>query len=235
MLDSTDPAAAHAVVTPPEHTLFLLASKSGTTIEPNSLAAHFRQVLERAGIQQWADHFVAITDEGTALASRARSERFREIFINPSDIGDDIALSCWPGASDAHGPGCRSDEWVVPCFGRGLGEPAQTIQRTSARGGRRLQAGRDKMTRSSASSGLRPLDQQLVAEAPDEAWRDRSWRRRPAGIAARRSFFVRMKIGRKSAPLGPADLPLVDIEIPEPPSRRVLRWEIAAPWRRMLP
>jgi transaldolase / glucose-6-phosphate isomerase len=42
MLDSTDPAAVLALTTPPDHTLYLLASKSGTTIEPNSLAAHFR-------------------------------------------------------------------------------------------------------------------------------------------------------------------------------------------------
>ena len=34
MLDSTDPAAVRAVATPPERTLYLLASKSGTTIEP---------------------------------------------------------------------------------------------------------------------------------------------------------------------------------------------------------
>ena len=87
MLDSTDPAAVRAVVTPPEHTLYLLASKSGTTIEPNSLAAHFRQRLEDAGIPRWAGHFVAITDEGTELDRRARAEHFRDVFINPSDIG----------------------------------------------------------------------------------------------------------------------------------------------------
>ena len=44
------------------------SSKSGTTIEPNSLAAHFRQRLRTAGVARWADHFVAITDEGTELA-----------------------------------------------------------------------------------------------------------------------------------------------------------------------
>jgi transaldolase / glucose-6-phosphate isomerase len=87
MLDSTDPAAICAAATPPEHTLYLLASKSGTTIEPNTLAAHFRRVLENAGIARWASHFVAITDEGTELAQRARAESFREAFINPSDIG----------------------------------------------------------------------------------------------------------------------------------------------------
>ena len=87
MLDSTDPAAIRAAAAPPAHTLYLLASKSGTTIEPNTLAAHFRRTLEDAGVARWSDHFVAITDEGTELARRARSESFRETFINPSDIG----------------------------------------------------------------------------------------------------------------------------------------------------
>ncbi len=86
MLDSTDPAAVGAAATPPDRTLYLLASKSGTTIEPNSLAAHFRARLE-ASVPRWADHFVAITDEGTELARRAKGEHFRELFINPSDIG----------------------------------------------------------------------------------------------------------------------------------------------------
>ncbi|MCU1381380.1 MAG: glucose-6-phosphate isomerase [Acidobacteria bacterium] len=87
MLDSTDPAAVRAAATAPERTLYLLASKSGTTIEPNSLAAHFRQRLQDAGIPRWGDHFVAITDEGTELDRRARAEHFRDVFINPSDIG----------------------------------------------------------------------------------------------------------------------------------------------------
>jgi glucose-6-phosphate isomerase len=87
MLDSTDPAAVRAAATDAERTLYLLASKSGTTIEPNSLAAHFRQRLVDAGVERWANHFVAITDGGTELDRRARTERFRDLFINPSDIG----------------------------------------------------------------------------------------------------------------------------------------------------
>jgi glucose-6-phosphate isomerase len=87
MLDSTDPAAVRAAATPPDRTLYLLASKSGSTIEPNSLAAHFQARLRSAGIAAWGRHFVAITDEGTELAERAAAERFRDVFINPSDIG----------------------------------------------------------------------------------------------------------------------------------------------------
>ena len=87
MLDSTDPAAVRAASTPPDHTLYLIASKSGTTIEPNVLAAHFKRTLEEARVPNWASHFVAITDPGTALDRRARAEGFRDVFTNPSDIG----------------------------------------------------------------------------------------------------------------------------------------------------
>src|SRR5581483_11201423 len=82
MLDSTDPASVLAAATPPQTTLYILASKSGTTIEPNSLAAHFRQRLLDAGVPSWASHFVAITDEGTELDRRARAEGFRDLFNN---------------------------------------------------------------------------------------------------------------------------------------------------------
>jgi glucose-6-phosphate isomerase len=87
MLDSTDPAAVRAMATTPRQTLYLLASKSGTTIEPNSLAAHFRQRLLDAGVPRWGDHFVAITDPATELDRRARAEQFRDVFTNPPDIG----------------------------------------------------------------------------------------------------------------------------------------------------
>jgi glucose-6-phosphate isomerase len=87
MVDSTDPDGVRAVATTPQRTLYVIASKSGGTIEPNMLAAHFRRVLEQAGIDRWARHFVAITDEGTVLARRAHEEQFRNVFINQSDIG----------------------------------------------------------------------------------------------------------------------------------------------------
>ena len=87
MLDTTDPDAVRAVATTPAHTIYLLASKSGTTIEPNSLAAHFQRVLQDAGVDKWAKHFIAITDDETPLSSRARTEGFRHLFLNPFDIG----------------------------------------------------------------------------------------------------------------------------------------------------
>ena len=88
MLDSIDPAAIGAAATAPERTLYLVSSKSGTTIEPTVLAAHFRRTLEEAGVGRWADHFVAITDE----APRWRVGRRRKasaicLSIRPTSVG----------------------------------------------------------------------------------------------------------------------------------------------------
>src|SRR5262249_1048396 len=87
LLDTTDADAIRAVSTVPARTMYLLASKSGTTIEPNSLAAHFQRVLQDNGIADWAKHFIAITDDETPLSTRARTEGFRHLFLNPFDIG----------------------------------------------------------------------------------------------------------------------------------------------------
>jgi glucose-6-phosphate isomerase len=87
MLDSTDPAAVRDADHDLERTLFILASKSGTTIESNSLAAYFARRLEDSGISPAADRFIAITDPKTVLHERASRDRFRHVFLNPPDIG----------------------------------------------------------------------------------------------------------------------------------------------------
>jgi hypothetical protein len=110
MLDSTDPASVRAAATPPSTTLYLLASKSGTTIEPNSLAAHFQRTLVDAGVAQWSRQFVAITDPDTELERRARAEGFRDLFLNPADIGGRYfrVVVFRHGAGGIDGPGRRS-------------------------------------------------------------------------------------------------------------------------------
>ena len=86
MLDSVDPEAVRDAMTHAPTSLFILASKSGTTIEPNVMAAEARRRLVESG-QRWGARFVAITDEDTALHRRAQAEGFRETFVNPADIG----------------------------------------------------------------------------------------------------------------------------------------------------
>jgi len=55
MLDSTDPAAVRDALGREGTSLFIVASKSGTTIEPNSMAAAARRRVESAGIKDWAE------------------------------------------------------------------------------------------------------------------------------------------------------------------------------------
>ena len=87
MLDSTDPEAVRDALIRPETSLFIVASKSGTTIEPNSMAAAARDRLETRGVKDWPSRFVAITDDQTQLHRRALSEGFFDVFVNPSDVG----------------------------------------------------------------------------------------------------------------------------------------------------
>lgn len=88
VLDSTDPEVITSLRErlPLDHTLFMVASKSGTTTEPNAFHRYFWHVLESRSINP-APHFVAITDPGTALAEEAMKQAWRKIFLNPSDIG----------------------------------------------------------------------------------------------------------------------------------------------------
>jgi glucose-6-phosphate isomerase len=87
MLDSVDPDAVRAAMENAATSLFILASKSGSTIEPNVMAAEARRRLLASGHHAWGSRFIAITDEGTPAHRRAIDERFREVFVNPSDIG----------------------------------------------------------------------------------------------------------------------------------------------------
>lgn len=63
-------------------TLFIVASKSGSTIETDCF---YRYFYEKTG--QNAAQFIAITDEGSDLAKEAEAKGFAQIFLNPSDIG----------------------------------------------------------------------------------------------------------------------------------------------------
>jgi len=90
VLDSTDPQVVHDhdVSTNREKTLFIVSTKSGTTIETLSLFKHFyRLSAERFGHNGAGSPFVALTDPGSTLAAMARQYGFRETFLNDPDIG----------------------------------------------------------------------------------------------------------------------------------------------------
>jgi glucose-6-phosphate isomerase len=236
ILDSTDPAGVRAAETPPATTLYLLASKSGTTIEPNVLAAHFRHRLEQSGVTQWADHFVAITDEGTALANRARDERFRDVFINPSDIGGRYSALSFFGLVPAAlmgidvatlvGWGLAMLAASEPGFGTAMTNPSTALGLGMGAGAR---GGRDKLTLLT-SSDFEPFGlwvEQLIAESTGKhgtgivpiagervADEDRYGHDR---------LFVR--IGTAKGPAAPS----IDIHLAEPLAigAEFVRWEIA--------
>lgn len=88
VLDSTHPGAVREVERRinPEQTLFLVSSKSGTTIEPLS---HFRTFWHRMKGEDGdpGRHFTAITDPGTPLEGLARERGFRRIFLAQADLG----------------------------------------------------------------------------------------------------------------------------------------------------
>ena len=84
VLDTTDPAAIIALEKAIDirKTVFIVASKSGTTLETLS---HYRHFWQQAG--QKGGQFIAITDPGTPLAEEATRRGFRRSFLNPPDIG----------------------------------------------------------------------------------------------------------------------------------------------------
>lgn len=89
VMDTTDEAAIHGAIArlEPERTLFLVASKSGGTIEPASMEKLFWAHMSAALGDRAGRHFVAVTDPGTELARLAESRGYRKIFLNPPDIG----------------------------------------------------------------------------------------------------------------------------------------------------
>ena len=90
VLDSTLPESVQAVSDEidPVRTLFLVSSKSGTTIEPLSFYNHFRSLVDQKAAERVAgQRFTAITDPGTPLERLGELGRFRRIFLNATDIG----------------------------------------------------------------------------------------------------------------------------------------------------
>ena len=164
VLDSTDPAAVLAVAHAPDfaRTLFVISSKSGSTVETLSF---YRYLATRAEPRR----FVAITDPGSPLEALARERGFRAVFPHPPDVGGRYAALTVVGMLPAALSGID---------GRVLLERALAVDPAAARtlGARiaaAVHAGRDKL-------GLRPPAavarfaewvEQLVAESTGKGGR----------------------------------------------------------------
>ena len=110
----------------PRETLFLVSSKSGGTVEVASLERFFWQRMSAALASEAGRHFIAITDPGTGLHTLAQARGYRDVFVNPPDIGGRFsALSLFglvpaaligapvrdlAGAGKAMAEGCRQEQ-----------------------------------------------------------------------------------------------------------------------------
>jgi transaldolase / glucose-6-phosphate isomerase len=164
ILDTTDPATIRALERKIDvkKTLFIIASKSGGTVET---ASHFKYFSAHAP----ASNFVAITDPGTLLEKLAREKGFRHVFLNPADIGGRYSALSYFGLVPAALMGIdvdrllvRADEMANACIadknpGLWLGAVWGTLARE----------GRDKIT-IITSRGLETFGawaEQLIAES----------------------------------------------------------------------
>ena len=90
VLDSTDPAQVRACEDRVDmrRTLFIVSSKSGSTLEPNIFKQYFfERVSALVGPEDAGSRFIAITDPGSKLQQIAESDRFRAVFSGWPDIG----------------------------------------------------------------------------------------------------------------------------------------------------
>jgi transaldolase/glucose-6-phosphate isomerase len=90
VLDSTDPAQVKAAEKKVDiaNTIFIVSSKSGSTLEPNIFKQYFfERVKQVLGPDQAGSRFIAITDPGSKLEQVAEAEHFRHIFHGVPSIG----------------------------------------------------------------------------------------------------------------------------------------------------
>lgn len=174
VLDSTSPAwiARVSAAVDPGATHVLVASKSGTTIEVDTLAAHFRTLVEGATGRDWPRRFTAITDPDTVLDRRAVADGFRAVWRNPPDIGGRFSALSFFGLVPAAAIGvdlerllAGAEAMAARCAEERAGRnPGAVLGAVLAAG---VEAGRDKLTlvasRELAAFGL--WVEQLLAES----------------------------------------------------------------------
>jgi glucose-6-phosphate isomerase len=160
VLDSTDPAAVAATVDDldPLATLFIVASKSGTTTEPLAFQADAWARIDKALRARHApiyetpgDWMVAITDPGKSVEAIPHHDNLRELFLNPPDIGGRYAALSYVGLVPASLIGLDLDSLLASATTM-LGacmEPDPELNPGVSLGlamGALAKAGRDKLT-----------------------------------------------------------------------------------------
>jgi glucose-6-phosphate isomerase len=89
VLDSTDPDAVRAAAErfDPQHTLYIVSTKSGGTIETLSFFKYFYNQAQKLLGDKVSSHFIAITDPGSSLVTLAKKYSFRQVFLADPNIG----------------------------------------------------------------------------------------------------------------------------------------------------
>ena len=154
VLDSTVPAQIKTLESRLDlaKTLFIVASKSGSTLEPNTFKQYFfERVSQSAGRENAGRQFVAITDPNSKMQKVAERDRFRKIFFGDPQIGGRFsALSPFglaAGAAmglDFEGFLRRANEMVTACKNENPNENPGAILGTIL--GVCHNEGRDKLT-----------------------------------------------------------------------------------------
>ena len=175
VLDSTDPATVRRVsdAIDLERTLFIVASKSGGTLETATLYATFRAQYADRNLAGAGSHFIAITDPGTSLAWRASDQGFARTFLNDSRIGGRYSALSYFGLVPAALIGLDIASVLARAveFGQMALHEANIAENSALRLGLALgvlaQRGRDKLTLvlSATTEPLGAWIEQLVAES----------------------------------------------------------------------
>jgi len=90
VLDSTDPAQIRRIESKLDlaKTIFIVSSKSGSTLEPNIFHQYFYERVKQAvGAAEAGKRFIAITDPGSQMQKVAEARGFRHVFFGQPDIG----------------------------------------------------------------------------------------------------------------------------------------------------
>jgi len=175
ILDSTDPAQIKRVEESLDlaSTLFIVASKSGSTLEPNCFKQYFfERVAERVGRDKAGKQLVAITDPGSKMEQVARDDGFRHIFFGKPEIGGRFSALSAFGMTAAASMGLDVGPFLESS--REMSEACRSTDPRTNPGallgiilGLCQQSGRDKLT-IFTSSEIRDLGawlEQLIAES----------------------------------------------------------------------
>jgi transaldolase/glucose-6-phosphate isomerase len=177
VLDSTDPAQVKAFENKVDlkNTVFIVSSKSGSTLEPNIFKQYFfDRITQLVGAKAAGWRFVAITDPGSKLHQLAERDGFRHVFFGWPNIGGRYSVLSDFGLVPAAIMGVdvaklldRTDAMASACMPSVPVHENPGVMLGTILGVAALNFGRDKVT-IIASPGLQALGawlEQLLAES----------------------------------------------------------------------